>query len=51
MLGALGKGEQPGMANTPIVQLVAGRGDEALSDAAVPHIGPRRQWTEKAGAA
>ena len=51
MLGALGKGEQPSMAHTPRIQLIAGRPDEALSDAALPYIGPCRQRPEKADAA
>ena len=40
MLGALSKGEEPGMAVAPSIQLIAGCGDEALPDAAVPQIGP-----------
>jgi hypothetical protein len=48
MLGALGKGEEPGMAHTPSVQLIANPGDEKLPDAGVPQIRPGRQWPEKA---
>jgi hypothetical protein len=51
MLGALGKSKEPGMADTPSIQLIAGRGAEALPDAAVPEIGPSRQWPEEADAA
>ena len=51
MLGAVGKGEQSGMADIPSIQLITGRGDKALPDAAVPEIGPGRQWSEEADAA
>src|SRR5262249_62307274 len=51
MLGALCKGEQPGMADTPSIQLIAGCADEKLPNAGVPQIGSRRQRTEKADAA
>jgi hypothetical protein len=51
MFGALREGEQPGMADTPILELFAGCSHEALSDPAVPQIGPGRQGSEKADTA
>src|SRR6516162_1417793 len=51
MLGALRKGEEPGMADAPRIQLIAGCGDEALPDAAVPQIGQGRQRPEKSDTA
>src|SRR5207244_2208850 len=44
-------GEQPGMADPPFFKCVAGGGDQALADAAVPQIGADRQRPEKPDAA
>src|SRR5439155_24924028 len=51
MLGALREGEEPGMADAPALENVAGGGDQALTDTRVPQIGPRRQRPEKPDAA
>ena len=42
MLGALRKGEEAGVADTPAFEGIAGGGDEPLADAGIPEVGPDR---------
>src|SRR5262249_27785948 len=51
MLRAVREREQAGMADAPALELLAGRGDEALADAAVPEIRADRQRPENPDAA
>src|SRR5258708_2725019 len=51
MLRTLREGEKPGMAGAPALEGIADGGNEALADARIPQIGPRRQRPEKPDAA